>query len=223
MLNQLRALMMTKVSQDNPNRHNLSGLYAITPAERNDYDFFRYAAGVLSGGARLLQYRDKDVNSSNRLARAQALLRLCKSYRARLIINDDVELAKASHADGVHLGRNDSDLHHARLSLGSWAIIGASCYDDLDRARRAAAQGATYLAFGSMFPSATKPNAVRCALPTLTAARQFDLPVVAIGGITLESAPLLLRAGADMLAVIGDLANAENPEQQAQHYCRLWD
>ncbi len=214
---------MTKVSQDNPNRHKLSGLYAITPAIRNDYDFFRYAANVLSGGAKLLQYRDKDSNNAARLARAQALMRLCRSYRARLIINDDVELAKASQADGVHLGKNDGDLRQARLSLGSWAIIGASCYNDLEWARIASRLGASYLAFGSIYSSTTKPAAQACDLQTLTAARQFDLPVIAIGGITLKTAPVVIQAGADMLAVIGDIANAQDTEQQAKRYCRLWE
>jgi len=214
--------MMTNVRQDNPNRHNLSGLYAITPGIDNDFDLFDYATSVLSGGAKLLQYRDKQSNNQQRLARAQALLRLCKAYQARLIINDDVELARVSQADGVHLGADDGDLRQARLSLGESAIIGASCYADLKRAQSAVAQGASYLAFGSMYTSSTKPTAKACKLVTLTAARQFNLPVVAIGGISLETAPALIRAGADALAVIGDLAQAEDIQRRAQQYTQLW-
>lgn len=212
--------MMSLMAQDNPKTNNLSGLYAITPDIRDDFDLQRYVGEALSGGVRILQYRDKVSLFTVRLTRAQRLLRLCKAYQAKLIINDDVELAFASQAHGVHIGRDDTSLKQARLRLGKWATIGVSCYASLELAAQASEQGADYLAFGSMFPSPTKPDAPVCPLSTLKAARRFNLPLVAIGGITVENAPELIQVGADMLAVISGLL--ENPYIQAQRYSELW-
>lgn len=224
---------MTDMSEDNPipftfssslglEKPKLTGLYAITPDLGDEDALCIYTRQVVAGGARVLQYRDKSADSETRLLRAKRLRARCGIFGALLIVNDDVEVALQSAADGVHLGQHDCDVKQARAKLGSDMIIGVSCYNDLDRARQAAEQGADYLAFGSMYPSATKPDAPRCTPQVLAQARYLEVPLVAIGGITVENAPALLGAGADMLAVVGDLARAADKEARAQQYAQLW-
>src|SRR6056297_234272 len=205
----------------NPSRlADTRGLYAITPEGLDDASLLKSAFRVLSGGAVAIQYRAK--SRANRET-ARALADLCRRYGAMLIINDDPKLAAAVDASGVHLGRSDKSIKEARREMGSSRIIGVSCYGDLERARDLAARGADYLAFGSMYASPTKPDAVRCRPEILTAARRLGKPVVAIGGITLERAPELIDAGADLLAVISDLFDAPDIEARAAAYSRLFD
>mgnify|MGYP001608607051 FL=1 len=165
-------------------------------------------AAALAGGVRLLQYRNKHAAAPLRRAQAAALLRLCHDSGASLIINDDLALTLELGADGVHLGRDDTPggIVAARAALGPGKILGISCYADLALAAAAASAGADYLAFGSMFVSATKPDATRAPLELLgEARRRFDQPIAAIGGITRRNAELTLAAGADLLAVVSDL------------------
>jgi thiamine-phosphate pyrophosphorylase len=180
------------------------GLYAITPEHTGGpADLVRQVEQAILGGACWVQYRDKSQNSTRRHETALALAALCRLHRVLLIINDDVELAAAVAADGVHLGRDDEDPRQARERLGSTALIGVSCYNRLENARRAAARGADYLAFGRFFPSATKPGAVPADPALLAAARRhFSRPLVAIGGISPENGAALIRAGADLLAAV---------------------
>jgi thiamine-phosphate pyrophosphorylase len=158
---------------------------------------------ALAGGARIVQYRNKGADHATRREEAGILQQLCRAAGALLIVNDDLELAAAVGADGVHLGRNDADPQEARRRLGRHAVIGVSCYDQLARARAAQALGADYAAFGRFFPSRTKPAAVQ-AHPRLLrrARRELALPLVAIGGITAENGGPLIAAGAHMLAVV---------------------
>jgi thiamine-phosphate pyrophosphorylase len=188
----------------NHKRSDLHGLYAITDAQLSPkQQLLHDVEQALLGGAAVIQYRDKTDNTSQRLSDATALQRLCRDYGARLIINDDIELAKRVGADGVHLGAEDSAPSSARKMLGDDAIIGVSCYNRLDLADKAAATGADYIAFGRFYPSHIKPNAVQAQPALLTTAKsRFKLPLVAIGGITPENGAPLIRAGADMLAVI---------------------
>ena len=182
----------------------LHGLYAITDANlKGDSGLLQQVDQALLGGVRIIQYRDKSSDSERRLAEATALLTLCRRFEVPLIINDDVELAIKSGADGVHLGRNDAAIQQARGRLGKQAIIGVSCYNDLARAESALQAGADYLAFGRFFPSASKPEAIQAEIELLRQAKdRFRLPLVAIGGITPENGGQLIEAGADMLAVI---------------------
>src|SRR6056297_2700228 len=196
------------------------GLYAVTPEGLVGAPLLASAARALSGGAVMMQYRAK---SRAQRESARALAELCRRHGALLIVNDDPELAAAIDADGVHLGRDDVSIAHARRLVGMDRIIGVSCYDGLGRAEELAARGADYLAFGSMHVSPTKPDAVRCRPEVLTAARRLDRPVVAIGGITLERAPALIDAGADLLAVITDLFEAPDIEARAAAYSRLFE
>jgi thiamine-phosphate pyrophosphorylase len=184
-------------------RPAIAGLYALTPDLLDTDVLAERVAAAISGGATAIQYRNK--LASPPLQRAQALLLrdLCGSANAIFIVNDDVDLAYAVDADGVHLGREDAPLARARQRLGRTAIIGASCYDSLERATAAVAAGADYIAFGSFFPSVVKPDAVPAKPSLLTAAKaRWNVSVVAIGGITAATASTLIAAGADALAVI---------------------
>ena len=196
------------------------GLYAITDGPRDDLP--DVVARALAGGARVLQYRDKTADAARRRAEAVALKQLCDAHAVPLIINDDITLAAAVGAAGVHLGRNDDDMAAARAVLGADAIVGVSCYDSLARARAAAAAGANYIAFGAFFPSPTKPDAVRATPDLLRQSVTLGLPRVAIGGITPDNAPSLVEAGADFLAVISAVFAAPDARAAAQRFARLY-
>lgn len=200
----------------------MRGLYAITDGARPGHDLVELVALALHGGARIIQYRDKSGDRERRHDEARQLLALCRSAGALFIVNDDTGLARAVGADGVHLGRDDPDPQGARRLLGAQTIVGVSCYDSLERARNAAAAGASYLAFGSFFPSPTKPDAVRPPVELLTQAGSLGVPVCAIGGITPENGPSLIAAGADMLAVISGLWDAPDVEARARAYAACW-
>lgn len=202
----------------------LRGLYAITDARLTPRATLRaQVAAALRGGARLLQYRDKGTDPVLRRADAAMLQSLCRQSNALLIINDDVELAAQVGAAGVHLGREDPDPRLARRRLGPGAIIGASCYDRLDLALQAREAGVDYVAFGSVFPSPTKPYAARAPLCLIEQARaELGLPICAIGGITRANADSVIAAGADMVAVISDLFAGEDVEERARDLSRLF-
>ncbi|WP_024304543.1 thiamine phosphate synthase [Pseudogulbenkiania sp. MAI-1] len=192
------------------------GLYAITPDTDDSERLIELVGDVLPHGVRLLQYRNKSQDPVRRLWQASLLASLCQSHGVTFIVNDDVELALSVGADGVHLGRDDAAIAAARARLGPDAVIGASCYDDLALAEAAVAAGASYVAFGAVFPSGTKPNAVRAPLELFGQAKRFGVPTVAIGGITPANAGEVVAAGADMLAVIGALFDAADPAQVAE-------
>ena len=192
----------------------LRGLYAITPEGPGLEAKVRAA---LEGGVALLQYRRKHGSAEE----ARRTAALASEFGVPLIVNDDVALALELDAAGAHLGREDGELRAARTRLGA-KILGASCYDELARAHAAHDAGADYLAFGSVFPSATKPHAVRARLELFREAKPLGLPLVAIGGITLENAPALLAAGADLLAVISDLFDAPDIRSRARQYGKLF-
>lgn len=196
------------------------GLYAITDGPRADLR--DAAAAALDGGAALLQYRDKTADAPRRLREAQALAQLCADRGVPLIVNDDIELAAAVGAAGVHLGERDSDIAAARARLGADAIVGVSCYDSAPRARQLAAAGADYLAFGAFFPSSTKPAARRAAPALLREARALGLPLVAIGGITPDNGGTLIEAGADYLAVIAAVFGAADVRAAASRFADLF-
>ena len=201
----------------------ISGLYAVTLDLADTALLLAKTQDALAGGARLVQYRNKAADENLRRDQAAALRELCRRYSTTLIINDHVELAREIDADGVHIGADDAAVAAARARLGSGKIIGASCYNDLQRARSAAAQGADYVAFGSFFASSVKPGAVRAPLSILQAARQqLGLPMVAIGGITLDNAGELINAGADAIAVISALFAAPDVERAAREFCNLF-
>lgn len=186
------------------------GLYLITPDEADDARLLARVAPLLPF-ATWLQYRNKAAGLALRARQAAALQPLCAAAGVPLIVNDDVALAAAVGAAGVHLGEDDGDLAAARARLGAHTIIGVSCYDDAGRARTLAAAGADYLAFGAFFPSQTKPGARHAPPALLRQAAPLGLPRVAIGGITPDNAPALVAAGADLIAVIGGVFDAPDP------------
>lgn len=189
----------------------LRGLYLLTPDEMDTARLVARVAAVLCEKPALLQYRNKLADAALRREQALALLPLCQASHVPLLINDDWQLAADIGAAGAHLGRGDGALAQARRGLGPTAILGASCYDQLDLALKAHEAGATYVAFGAFFASGTKPNARRAPLGLLAQARAFGLPTVAIGGITPDNAHVLLAAGADLVAVLGAVFEAVDP------------
>lgn len=202
----------------------LRGLYAITPDEADGERLLERVRAALEGADAgcwaALQYRNKLAGTTQRLAQARALAALARAKAVPFIVNDDVRLALEIGADGVHLGREDGDLAAARRLLPG-RLLGASCYDSLEAARAAVAAGADYVAFGSVFPSYTKPGAVRAPLSLFREARALGVPLVAIGGIDLHNAPEVLRAGADAIAVISALFDAPDVAAQARAFARL--
>ena len=202
----------------------LRGLYAVTPDVPDGARLLRDVAAALDGGCRWLQYRDKLSATSERRMRAEALLALCRQHGAALVINDDLALARAIDAHGVHLGRDDGDLAAARAVLGPGRVLGASCYDDFAAACRAAATGADYVAFGAVYDSPTKPAATRAGLELFArSSTELSVPACAIGGITLDNAPPVIAAGAGLLAVISDLFSAPDIAARAAAYQRLFE
>ncbi|HCZ13202.1 MAG TPA: thiamine phosphate synthase [Accumulibacter sp.] len=203
---------------------SLRGLYAITPDCLAPNILLERVRAALMGGAVLVQFRDKGRDAARRAGTARALCSLCRQFGARLLINDDLALALAVDADGVHLGAADGELAAARRALPAGALLGASCYDDFERARGAAAAGADYVAFGAIHPSSTKPLAVRAPLSLFARCRaELQLPACAIGGITVENAAPLLIAGADLLAVVSDLFAAPDVASRAAAYQQLFE
>lgn len=196
------------------------GVYLVTEHRRITFaDLLSRTESALGAGISALQYRNKQADIRQRLAEAVQLQALCRRHDTPFIINDDVELAIAAGADGVHLGRHDSTCRAARERLGQDRVIGVSCYNDLERAERAAAAGADYIAFGAMYPTASKDGATPADLDTIRAARgRFDIGIAAIGGITPENCGPVLDAGADLLAVIGSIYLADDPARVVEAY-----
>lgn len=195
----------------------LRGLYAITPDGIDRAPLLEKVERALQGGIALLQYRRKRAD----LEEAAQVVRLARRYGVPVIINDDADMALQTGADGVHLGRDDAALEVARQKLPD-RLVGASCYDQIELARRAVREGADYIAFGSMYASPIKPHAVRAPLSLFRDARPLAVPLAAIGGITLENAPALIDAGADLLAVISDLFDAPDISARASQYGKLF-
>ena len=198
----------------------LHGLYAITDSQLLAGKLLPYVEAALKGGAKLLQYRDKSTDDARRLREADALRELCNRYGAALIINDDAELA-ARLGVGLHLGQTDGAL------LGRKAIIGGTCHAQLELAEAAAKEGVSYVAFGRFFNSTTKPGAPAANAELLDAAKaRINLPIVAIGGVTLDNAPALIAHGASMVAVIHGLFGADSAaevERRARAFSALFN
>ncbi|MBI3773229.1 MAG: thiamine phosphate synthase [Gammaproteobacteria bacterium] len=203
----------------------MRGLYAITDDRLTAGEqLLPKVEQALLGGARLIQYRNKTLSPVVGARRAVPLLALCRRYGVPLIINDDLELALTIGADGVHLGRDDGDLHAARARLQPGGILGVSCYNDWANAVAAVRAGADYVAFGAFFPSATKPQAARATPDLIRRAKQeLTIPVVAIGGITPDNGAALIDAGADMLAVITAVFDQDDVTGAARQFGKLFE
>lgn len=194
------------------------GVYLITPDEADTARLLERVQPLLGAGATWLQYRNKAADAGTRRVQARALQDVCAAAGVPLIINDDAALAAAVGAAGVHLGEDDGDIAAARALLGPGALIGASCYDQLELARRAVAAGANYVAFGAFFPSRSKATTRRAHPRLLHEAAALGVPRVAIGGLAADSAAPLVAAGADLLAVISSVFAADDPVAALRGY-----
>ena len=194
------------------------GLYLITPDETDTTRLLARTAPLLAEGVTWLQYRNKSVGDALHREQASALQSLCTAAGVPLIINDDVHLAKSIGAAGVHLGEDDGDISAARLLLGPQAIVGASCYDQLSLAENAVAAGASYVAFGAYFPTRSKAGTRQASMELLAQSASLGVPRVAIGGITPDNAGSLVTAGADLVAVISGVYDAQDPVAAVHAY-----
>lgn len=205
----------------------LKGLYCITDPEltqQSSLTIIQMVEQAIEGGARIIQYRDKQASSGEQLKFAGQLCEICKQHKALFLINDDPQLAREVDAHGVHLGQTDRTLTEARQLLGNDKIIGITCHADIDLALKAEQQGADYVAFGRFYPSKTKPEASPASVDWLTEIHtQLNIPVAAIGGITPDNAYSILEAGADMLAVIHAVFGQEDIRQAASAFSSLFD
>lgn len=201
----------------------IAGLYAITPDLCDTDVLCGKVDAALAGGASVVQYRNKTAAPALRREQASRLLAVCNAHRVPLIVNDDLALALEIGADGVHLGKDDGAVAQARAQLGGTRLLGVSCYDSVERGVAAVALGADYVAFGSVYPSRVKPEAVRAGMEVFTAARQhLSVPIVAIGGITLQNADELVAAKVDAVAVISALFDALDVRKAAQSFTALF-
>lgn len=202
------------------------GVYGITP-EWDDTDRLVAAIGdAAKGGMSALQWRRKTASAQDQVRQAHRIRQACAELGVLCIINDDWRLASMVDADGVHLGRDDGTVAQARVALGEDKLIGCSCYNDLNLARQAIDAGADYIAFGTVYPSSVKPDAVRASLDVIRSWRQLAeaatpspagrrTAIVAIGGITPDNAKPVIAAGADSIALISGLFNAPDIQKAA--------
>lgn len=194
----------------------LRGLYAITPEIDETATLVAQVGAAIAGGACAIQYRHKRASTGVRAEQARSLAELCAARGSLFIVNDDPRLAAEVGADGVHLGENDAPISAARAIVGDDALIGASAYDDLARARELVDGGADYIAFGSLFASPVKPHARRAALDRLSLARGLGVPLVGIGGIDAGNAGRVIEAGAAAVAVITAVFASDDVEAAAR-------
>jgi len=197
------------------------GLYLLTPDIADTQTLLTRLAPVLPFTT-WLQYRNKTAPSALQRQQLQALHPVCAAARVPLLVNDDWRLAAELGLPGAHLGADDGDLVAARAALGPQALLGASCYDQIEHARAAVQAEASYIAFGAFFPSATKPQARRAHPHLLREAAVLGVPRVAIGGITPDNGRALVDAGADLLAVISGVFDAPDPAAAARAYLRCF-
>lgn len=203
--------------------HQLSGLYIVTPDWEDTAQLVSITEQALQGGANIVQYRHKTASPELRKTQARALLELCRRFNKPFIINDHLELCLDIDADGLHVGGTDISVADARARLGADKILGASCYGDLELARAAVGGGASYIAFGGFYPSRIKKYAVTTPFSIVgDAIKEFDLPNVVIGGMTLENCQPLLAQGADMVAVISSVYMSEQPQLAARTFTQLF-
>jgi len=182
----------------------IQGLYGITP--NNNLDIALIERVITEHQVNILQYRHKTKDRQLKLNEAKQLLNLCLSHNTLFIVNDDINLCEKVGADGVHLGQNDISINTARDRLGEKAIIGVSCYNELQLAFEAEMMGADYVAFGALFNSKSKPNAIRCPLSVIKSAKEkLNLPIVGIGGINFDNQRLAFESGCDAVAMLSSL------------------
>jgi len=182
----------------------IQGLYGITP--NNNLNIAIIERVITEHQINILQYRHKTNDDQLKLNEAQQLFDLCLTHNTLFIVNDDINLCEKVGADGIHLGQGDTPVNRAREHLGEKAIIGVSCYNELQIAIEAEAMGADYVAFGALFNSISKPNAIHCPLSVIKSAKEkLKIPIVGIGGITFDNQRLAFESGCDAVAMLKGL------------------
>lgn len=201
----------------------MKGLYIVTPDWDDTERLLRVTEQSLLGGAALVQYRHKTADEALRRDQAAALLALCRRHQRPFIINDHLDLCLALDADGIHVGATDAAVQSVRAAVGPDKIVGASCYGSLELAREAVDAGASYIAFGGFYPSRVKKYPVTTPVAIVTEAKQrWQVPVVVIGGMTVDNSPPLVAAGADMVAAVSGVYLADDPVKTSMEFQRLF-
>jgi thiamine-phosphate pyrophosphorylase len=199
------------------------GLYALTPDWDDTALMLERAEALIAGGAVMLQYRHSGASARTQRAQAGALRQLCARHAIPFIVNDSVALCLEVDADGVHLGRDNTPIAEARARLGAGRIIGATCYDQLERAHAAAADGADYVAFGGFYRSSRKDYAPTTPMGLIDdAVATLPLPVAAIGGMSPRNCAPLIARGARWIAAIGSVFDTPDSEHAARLFKRLF-
>ena len=179
-----------------------------------------YAREILECGVKFFQFRSKKAVKNEKLA--SEILNLCEKFGAKFIVNDDVKFAKKIGAKAVHLGKDDENIKETFEILGKNAYVGVSCYNDINLAINAAKNGASYVAFGSVFTSPTKPNAPKCGLEIVKEAKQIlNLPVCVIGGINETNIGSLSHAKPDLIAVISVIYKDGNVKENIKNLQKI--
>ena len=179
-----------------------------------------YTREILECGVKFFQFRSKKAVKNEKLA--SEILNLCEKFGAKFIVNDDVKFAKKIGAKAVHLGKDDEGIKEAFEILGKDAYVGVSCYNDINLAINAAKNGASYVAFGSVFTSPTKPNAPKCGLEIVKEAKQIlNLPVCVIGGINETNIGSLSHIKPDLIAVISAIYKDGNIKENIKNLQKI--
>ena len=179
-----------------------------------------YAREILECGVKFFQFRSKKAVKNETLA--SEILNLCEKFGAKFIVNDDVKFAKKIGAKAVHLGKDDENIKEAFEILGKDAYVGVSCYNDINLAINAAKNGASYVAFGSVFTSLTKPNAPKCGLEVVKEAKQIlNLPICVIGGINETNIGSLSHVKPDLIAIISAIYKDGNIKENIKNLQKI--
>ncbi|MDC4582877.1 thiamine phosphate synthase [Acinetobacter baumannii] len=194
----------------------MRGLYLITNDDPIQLLLEKLDAALATRQIAILQYRRKKIDKAEQPAEVEQIKQLCEKYQIHFVINDDLKLA-AQFGLGVHLGQSDGEITDAKSQLPEGVIIGRTCLNSLELAQKAIADGATYVAFGAVYATATKPEAGNVGIEVIKqAAAQYDLPICAIGGLTVENSKPVIEAGADLCAVISDILGRSTAEIPAR-------
>lgn len=194
----------------------MRGLYLITNDDPIQLLLEKLDVALATKQVAILQYRRKKIEKTNQPAEVEKIKLLCEKYQVPFVINDDLELA-AQFGLGVHLGQSDGEITDAKSQLPQNVIIGRTCLNSLELAQKAIADGATYIAFGAVYATSTKPEAGNVGIEVIKqAAAQYDLPICAIGGLTVENSKPVIDAGADLCAVISDILGRSTAEIPAR-------
>ena len=194
----------------------MHGLYLITNDDPIQLLLEKIQVALATGHIAILQYRRKKIAKADQPLEVEQIKILCEKYQVPFVINDDLSLAE-QFGLGVHLGQSDGEITDAIQRLPQGVIIGRTCLNSLELAEKAIAEGASYVAFGAVYATSTKPEAGNVGIEVIQQARQkFDVPICAIGGLTVENSQGVIEAGASLCAVISDILGRSTAEIPAR-------